>query len=259
MPDTRSSSKKNSSGKSYQPLVTNFTTAMSSQAKGPSSGKPNKPAQGSGNEGEKNQSKGETMQVSSTKSSEEKLDLLIGKMAKLERLDDIERKLEGIEKIVDKIGNIEIEVTNMKKDQEEHKQSLEYTQKELDDLKETNRILQDRMEYQDEKLNDMQCKVDLLMQDRDQMKTDLIRMEDYSKRECLLFEGLVEEKNENCSQKVLNIIWDKLGIKDDIKMQRAHRLGTQVDQRRRAIIVRFLWYQDKQQVLRNAYELAKDS
>ncbi len=40
--------------------------------------------------------------------------------------------------------------------------------------------------------------------ERRRMQEDIRKSEDYSKRDCLLFDGLAEAKDENCKTKILN-------------------------------------------------------
>ena len=94
------------------------------------------------------------------------------------------------------------------------------------------------------------------------VEAKISHLEDYSRRENLLFFGIADEKDETaeaCESKVMEIVRDKLGIHKEIEFQRVHRLGRHRRATRgvnaRPIIVRFLRAKDRDLVLRNAFKL----
>ena len=179
----------------------------------------------------------------------EKLDYLV---QKIEAMDE---RLVGIEKIVKKFENMETDVKTIKDEQQEQNKSIEHVLGEVEDVKGELKSLQDQFSEQQLNISILLDTINRLETDRKALRDEMRRNDDYSKRECLLFDGFDEENNENCTDKVMNLIQKKIGIQRDIKFQRCHRLGVANDKRKRPIIVKFMWYQDKQEVLRNAKAL----
>ncbi|XP_065645350.1 uncharacterized protein LOC136075841 [Hydra vulgaris] len=83
----------------------------------------------------------------------------------------------------------------------------------------------------------------------------IAELEDRSKRNNLRFEGFEEKENESWEEsesKVKCFIKEKLNIKHDIQIERAHRTGKQKEsgqKKRRTIDVKFLNYKDKEKIL----------
>ena len=76
-------------------------------------------------------------------------------------------------------------------------------------------------------------------------------IEQYSRRNCLKFSWIHEEKNENTDKSILNIV-NKIVLKDSDTMldlsriDRTHRVGPERnDGKPRDIIVKFLSYRDR--------------
>jgi len=63
----------------------------------------------------------------------------------------------------------------------------------------------------------------------------------------LLFLNVSEERNENCTQKVAAIV-RKMGIEEDIKFSRVHRMGQEKQGIKRPIIARFHFTPDRDRV-----------
>ena len=86
-----------------------------------------------------------------------------------------------------------------------------------------------------------------------------IDIEARSRRRNLIFRGIDgDEPNENCFEKVRDIIFNKLCIEDDMYLERAHRLGPRNighRNRPRPIIVAFRDYYDTELILEKAFRL----
>ena len=136
--------------------------------------------------------------------------------------------------------------------------SLEFTQAEVQDLKEqpmssTSQVPSEsdpvkRLEDLENDFADLQDKIDDL--------------ENRSRRNNLCFEGVPEqdggEKTWEATEKRLReFVLPKLGVPEDIVIERAHRVGQrQRSQRPRMIIARFLNFKDKEKVLQARKRLA---
>ena len=80
--------------------------------------------------------------------------------------------------------------------------------------------------------------------------------EQFSRRQNVRVTGFVEEEEENCAQKFVNLCREKIGldVNDDI-VDRAHRVGKKEEGANRAIIVRLKTHKDKLTILRNRKNL----
>ena len=87
----------------------------------------------------------------------------------------------------------------------------------------------------------------------------IVELEDRSRRNNLRIDGITGKENETwdeCKQEVQSLITDKLGIAENIVIERAHRIKKKENSenpgRPRTIVCRFLNYKDKTNILKNA-------
>ena len=76
-------------------------------------------------------------------------------------------------------------------------------------------------------------------------------------RDNLMFYKIEEEKEESSESKVIDFIETKLGIDDaaDMKIHRAHRVGTYNKDRIRPIVVKFAFFPDRERVRKKSFRL----
>jgi ribA/ribD-fused uncharacterized protein len=99
-----------------------------------------------------------------------------------------------------------------------------------------------------------------LKQENETLTDRIVALESYSKRENLIFQGITVTEKENCWAKVKNVMTTNLKLPnefvDNIQVQRCHRLyENQVKSNK--IIVRFLWYPDRERVWKARFNLAR--
>ena len=88
-----------------------------------------------------------------------------------------------------------------------------------------------------------------------------VDLEDRSRRNNLVFFGFPEDSNthepENCERKVINLLESRKFFDDDyiVYIDRAHRLGRRSSDKPRPIIVRFTYFKDKQEIIKNGQKL----
>lgn len=142
--------------------------------------------------------------------------------------------------------------------------SLQFTQKEMDDVKETNakqeeEIIKMKKEKAELKNNNREDEMD-------ELKRRMNYHEDYSRRKNLRIDGVDEQPGENwevTQEKVQRLARDKFG-KVGVQLERAHRVGSGLPgrdggpPRPRTIVARFFRYSDREHMLRNSPKL-KDS
>ena len=156
---------------------------------------------------------------------------------------------------VSKISLIQDDVAELKDNLSEYKTSLEFSQNQLADAC--------------EEINDLKAQVTqipLLKSEVDQLKAQnlqleqkLTYMDEYSRRENLIVEGVPEKKGENCME-VIQEIFSRVGLDKSIQIQRCHRLyvkHNQVPNMARPLIVRFVCFQDKLAMLRKRDDLRR--
>ena len=158
----------------------------------------------------------------------------------LQRLD----KLDSVHRTV---THIDAEVATLKHDLRQSELQYDEIRKEVADLK-----------LQSEKLNNLEQKVQSysfslneaqavqlrsLRLYNEKLEDRLDNLDNYSRRENLILDGVQETAQENCFNVVSNLMM-RLGL-PPFKIQRCHRLGGPHANKPRPLITRFAFYQDK--------------
>ncbi len=128
------------------------------------------------------------------------------------------------------------------------KVSLQYTQKDVDDIKKNNANQAERCNATQSDLYKM-C--DSLLAVTDKMEY----LEGQSRRNNLVIDGITESPGETWAEaedKVKKVLTEKLQLKQTIEMERAHRTGKPGGDRPRPIVVKFLRYKDRTTILQRA-------
>lgn len=162
----------------------------------------------------------------------------------------MEKQLQEILDIVKFIPEIRADVKGISETLVEHQRSIEFAQGSIDDLNKrmqesearTNQVEQQASMY---KLELDNCKAEINI-----LKGQMVNQESYSRRENLLFLNIPEEKTERCNDVITQII-RKMGINEDIKFTRVHRVGKYRQGGTRAIIVRFHYAPHREMVWRS--------
>ena len=144
------------------------------------------------------------------------------------------QKLDLIEKKLDRLETIEREVTKIKTDLKEYKESLTYTQGQLADACEEVESVKLKMQQSDERANKLKSKVvDLEGRNKD-LESKIIRQEAYSRRENVLIDGIMESHNENCTERVQQLFRDMAvgyaTCKDVIELAQDQHIKTDQEQ-----------------------------
>ena len=151
-------------------------------------------------------------------------------------------------------GDFDITMTEIKKvqsDINELKASLEHTET----------VLEEKVEELQEQINELwNYQVDPERFELTERK--IVDLEDRSRRNNLRIDGISEKENETwdeCEQEGQSFIKDKLGIAEDIVIERAHRIKKKGNSdnpgKPRTIVCRFLNYKDKTNILKIAKKL----
>ena len=130
--------------------------------------------------------------------------------------------------------------------------SIEFERKRIDDLKEKQGKLETRMDSMEKELQELRFQVSKNTAANNQS-------ERLSRRNNVRLVGIGEAphgERENCNEIVEEIIHTKFEV--STKVERAHRDGKKVDGRPRHILVKFLSYRDKVDIMRRARDTLKN-
>ena len=139
--------------------------------------------------------------------------------------------------------------------------SLQFTQKEVDDLKQENKHLKE--EIKQARNNASSVKTGDIGDRVEKLSRRVDYQEDYSRRNNIRIHGVPESSWENwemTQEKVGRMLRDQLGL-EEVQLERAHRVGApnhssaSGPSRPRTIITRFTRFTDREQALRNSAKL----
>ena len=102
--------------------------------------------------------------------------------------------------------------------------------------------------------------------DPDYVTNKLIELEDRSRRNNIRIDGIEDDQNEtwdSCEEKVQKLIKKKLGLENEVEIERCHRMKNKnKDQsnnerrsRPRTIVCKLLRFKDKQKIIQNSKKL----
>ena len=179
----------------------------------------------------------------------EKLDMILGELKKLDKLDAIEATLKDL---TSRLGNVESTIDKMKVEAravdssiKDMDQGLTHLNKEVEDLRGMVKDKDKQIEY---------------------LHTRHLYLESYSRRENLKFFGIPESEAGASEGKdavgTIDVLCDflqsVLGFEDpkrNVVFQRVHRIGKFIRGKPRLILARFLLYQDRETMLRAGFKL----
>ena len=104
-----------------------------------------------------------------------------------------------------------------------------------------------------------QASINNLEKSASSINEKLIDLENRSRRNNLRIDGIPEHVNEtwkDCEEKVKVLLKNKLKLKDDIQIERAHRTGKENQGRPRTIVFKLLSYKDKALIMSCGKRLA---
>ena len=191
---------------------------------------------------------------------------------RLNKLDTIETQISGLSQklsIMDgRVSSLEGKVHNNNYRLTEIEASRAYDSQTCDDL-------QSKQSSIDKQLSEVsKCKQKLSQQHEElqaqsaRMSEDILDLQSRSMRDNLLFFNFKEcdtadgRASEDCSKIVLDFCTDTLQMpeaQDSLKLDRAHRIGRYNPSKKRPIVVKFNYHQDKLSVKRRANDLLKNS
>lgn len=167
----------------------------------------------------------------------------------MELLQQQQENFKGFVKII--VDSTNTRMDAMTRDLQDIKTSLQFTQKDVDDIKVESAKHKDRS---DTLQSDIFKVCEGMMSISDKMEY----LEGQSRRNNLVFEGINESPNETWAEteeKVNIILNEKLNFQHKIEMERAHRTGKPRGDRPRPIVVKFLRHKDRSTILQRTKAL----
>ena len=178
--------------------------------------------------------------------SSDNMDKNIAEGTGVEKNSDGEVTLEKVYALVACLPKIQEDIKDIKNEQLEQSKSLQFVHDEVEDLR-------TRMDLKDEEVLNLQTRLDKMeaeakewRQSHDQLERKVMMLESHSRRDNLVFENINEDQNENCKEKILNLINEDMGITENIILSRVHRLNS--GKSPRPIIVKFHLYPQRELV-----------
>ena len=181
----------------------------------------------------------ETNMSSESPSLITKIDLISKQLSKLDKLEETNNKVEQT------VNHIQNKITL-------YEESLRFSQGDITELQTQQRKIINQLEVQNNTIEQIAESLYILRAEKNYLEENMRKLEDYSYRDNLLFEGIPERKNENCIQQMQKIMKNNMKIDDAYKIPivRCHRLGrfSGKARRPRPIIIRFHFYPDRERV-----------
>lgn len=132
----------------------------------------------------------------------------------------------------------------------EIKVSLEFSQKDIESLKEA-------IKQQDLSQKALANEASIAQEDLKEISNNIDYLENQSRRNNVVFDGIAEQSKEtwvDSENKVLKILKDNMQL-EALPIERAHRVGRPKPQKNRAVVVKFLNFKDRETVLRSGKKL----
>ena len=162
------------------------------------------------------------------------------------RLDAIDNLNEKITSMLDKFKTLETDLSTVK-------ESMEFACKESSEAKESASAAQKNYQAIETENTNLKCEIALL-------KSKVTQQESQSRRNNLLFNGIVEKDNESwedCENSICNVIKNTMGVVTVPKFDRVHRIGNKIPGRNRTIIAKFCFFKERDIVWGQRKKLAK--
>lgn len=182
---------------------------------------------------------------------------------KVDKLDNIERRLTGLEdtlnQVIDKVQQLEAGFNDLEQgmtfinekyeqfriDNTELAENVRSNEKKIATAAKNEHSLNERVrtEFAEVKIN------------QNKITEDITDLQCRSMRDNLLFFNIEETANEACMDTIQRFCKQKLNIQEDIEIDRAHRLGKRCELKTRPIVVKFRKYPQREMVQKQSKRL----
>ena len=180
--------------------------------------------------------------------------------ALMDDIKSIKSTVSSVEKTVNtmnlKFYDLEKKVSNIDNRVSEVEQSCSFISSKFETLVDENKRSQAAVKKMEGSLKSLEDQMKPCTDGMNTLKKKLSDLESRSMRNNLIFYGIEERTSEDCEMIVKTFIKDKLSIDSDMLLDRAHRLGNNLNSSKpRPVIARFHYYKDRETVRTKAYEL----
>jgi DNA repair exonuclease SbcCD ATPase subunit len=186
----------------------------------------------------------------------------------LEIIDDIKSiklsvsKIDKIEKLVDKINTkvekLERDITSIDTRVVEVEKGASFINSEFEETKQKIKAADTHIQKLSKQCEQFQNTIEKLELKNITLESKANDLEARSMRENLLFHGIAETNGENCETLVKSFITDTLNIKEQITLDRAHRIGKPNSNGPRPIVAKFHSYRTRELVRTTAATMATE-
>jgi uncharacterized protein YoxC len=176
-----------------------------------------------------------------------------------------------VAKIMNSLEQVQEDIKTLRTDFNVVKESMSNVNATNESIQKDTKKIYDKLNAIDQSLYDKDKKYNELLRTVNSLNERLNKLESYSRRDNLLFNGIQEapsgtkESVDDCAWKVREVLENHLGIENAKQMRfvRCHRVGTPPSTRAgpgspgrpRAIICKFHWYGDRQLVWQSKNKL----
>ena len=187
-----------------------------------------------------------------------------GKTQEKDKTEDTQSVLNKILKAVEPIESMNEKLDKLSKDFENLKSTVNEHDSEIVKIKTDLKTQSIRSEKCETRINKIENETTVLeqnlMTENKKLKKDMVKLEEYSRRNNLLFHGLEEREGEDCKQSVQLLLAQQLDFKEaayDMIISKAHRVGPKSKKGSRPIVAQFILSTDVSDILRRRQELTR--
>lgn len=178
-----------------------------------------------------------------------KLDEILNRLSKL---DLIEQK---IDQLYSKVTALDKRVETVEHRSEEFETSVNFISGKVDDFCVKSNDLSKQVKKCDNDIRGVKTEISTISNSHKDLEKTCLDLMCRSMRDNLLFHGISEQPSENVENVVLTLCEEKLQIadaKNNVKIERAHRIGKSAPGKTRPIVVKFSSHKDRESIRKNS-------
>ncbi|XP_066923006.1 uncharacterized protein [Clytia hemisphaerica] len=168
----------------------------------------------------------------------------------------LDEKKISVESIGARVTKVEETVERQNLKIQDLEKSLEFTQQLLDDkIKDLDQQWNNNLQ---QKINGLNECIYHTNREAKYFKDKLRTLEDRNRRNNIRVDGMVENENEtweDSERKVKDMIRAKLGVNEEIVVERAHRIGRKENGKKRSIVCKLQSWKQKEIIIKNSNKL----
>ena len=200
------------------------------------------------------------------------IDKLEAMDSRLKKLDSIDNQLSSLtQKLTamdNRVSSVECNITDNNRRLIDREVSRAHDSQTCDEVRAKQTKIDKSIKEEQTRSTQINLEINSLKSVNKKLSDDIIDLQSRSMRDNLLFFNFDEchsptdRYDEDCASKILDFSESNLNIPDarqSIKIDRAHRIGPYDNSKKRPIVVKFNYFQDKAMVKKCAFSVLKDS